>query len=141
MSEIYRGRCLCGSVQYEYRPSGDPIATMVCHCVDCQRYSGTAFGTYIFIPTEEFTQTGDVRSFELEVAPGRINQRNFCPTCGSHMAEYGPAFPGIVILPVGSLDDASWVSPSAQCFTHRKQPWAYLTDDIQGFEGLPPLAH
>ncbi|UCG74299.1 MAG: GFA family protein [Chromatiales bacterium] len=139
MSEIYKGSCLCGAVQYVYRPSREPIATVVCHCLDCQRYTGTAFGTYILIPSDDFSQTGEVRSFETEVAPGRINQRNFCVTCGSHMAEYGPAFPGITILPVGTLDDASWIKPAAQCFAGRTQPWAYLNDDIRKFDALPPI--
>lgn len=139
MSKKYTGSCLCGAVQYEYERSEEPIATVVCHCLDCQKYSGTAFGTYIFVRSSQFRQTGEVKSFEVEVAPGRTNERNFCTNCGSHMAEYGLAFPGVTIIPVGTLDDASWVNPNAQCFAGRKQPWAYLTDEIEKFDGLPPM--
>ena len=139
MAKIYTGSCLCGAVKYEYEHLEEPMATLVCHCLDCQKYSGTAFGTYIFVPADELRQTGEVKSFEVEVAPGRINQRNFCTTCGSHMAEYGPAFPGVAILPVGTLDDASWIKVTGQCFAGRTQPWAYLTDDIEKFDGLPPI--
>jgi hypothetical protein len=119
--------------------SEEPIAAVLCHCLDCQRYSGTAFGTYIFVSDKSFHQTGKVKSFEVEVAPGRINYRNFCTNCGSHMAEYGSAFPGIVIIPVGTLDNSSWVKPQAQCFAGRTQPWAHITDEIEKFEGLPPI--
>jgi hypothetical protein len=35
------GRCLCGSVTY--RLTGEPMATVVCHCNHCQRQSGAAF--------------------------------------------------------------------------------------------------
>ena len=43
------GGCLCGSVRYS--ADAEPAFTGVCHCADCQRFSGSAFATVVAIPT------------------------------------------------------------------------------------------
>ena len=39
------GRCLCGKVTYHC--DGEPMTTLLCHCTDCQRQTGTAFSIVV----------------------------------------------------------------------------------------------
>jgi hypothetical protein len=138
MSSKYTGGCLCGAVAYAI--TGEPEATLVCHCKDCQKYTGSAFATVIFFTNDLVQITGELQGYDSATDAGNVMTRTFCPTCGTHITENSTGFPGVVVLTAGTLDDPSWIKPTAQCFAGRKQPWAYLTDEIQKFDGLPPIA-
>ena len=51
MPEPYTGGCQCGQVRYEL--SGEPIRLIACHCTECQRQSGSAFGMSMLIKKED----------------------------------------------------------------------------------------
>ena len=44
------GKCLCGLIQYE--SDAEPVFTIVCHCTDCQRQTGTVFSMTMGIPKQ-----------------------------------------------------------------------------------------
>src|SRR5437867_1208476 len=44
----FSGGCACGAVRYEC--SAEPVIALNCHCRDCQRASGTAYASGIFVP-------------------------------------------------------------------------------------------
>jgi hypothetical protein len=72
---------------------------------------------------------------------GRIVERWLCPECGSWIVG-GPqpdATPGEMIRRVraGTLDDASWLRPTAHFWTRSKQPWVVLPDGDQIFDAQP----
>lgn len=56
------GGCLCGQVQYEL--DGEPVATALCHCTNCQRQSGAAFSVNLLIAESQLTLQGDLTTFE-----------------------------------------------------------------------------
>ncbi len=138
MSVEYNGGCLCGAVTYTI--ATEPEATVVCHCKDCQKYSGSAFATVIFVTKDQVQITGELHGYESGTAAGNVITRTFCPNCGTHISENSTGFPEMTVLTAGTLDDPSWIRPTAQCFAGNKQPWAYLTDEIQKFDGMPPMA-
>jgi hypothetical protein len=39
------GRCHCGNITFEAEV--DPATAAICHCIDCQTLSGTAFRTIV----------------------------------------------------------------------------------------------
>ena len=131
------GGCLCGSV--EYTASAQPMATVVCHCKDCQKYSGTAFAAVIFVPKDHVEIVGELNGYESETDAGNVMTRTFCPNCGTHITENSTGFPDVVVLTAGTLNDPGWLKPSAQCFAGRKLPWAYLSDAIPQYDGMPPM--
>lgn len=131
------GGCLCGAVTYTV--TAEPTAAIVCHCKDCQKYTGTAFAAVLFVSRDDVKISGKLQGFESETDSGNVMTRTFCPVCGSHITENSTLLPDLVVLAAGSLDDPSWIKPTAQCFAGRKLPWAYLTDDIQKFDGMPPM--
>jgi hypothetical protein len=137
MSSTHTGGCLCGAVTYSI--TSEPVATLVCHCKDCQKYSGSAFATVIFVTIDQVQITGELQGYESATDAGNVMTRTFCPNCGTHITENSTGFPDVVVLTAGTLDDPSWIKPIGQCFAGRKQPWAYLTDEIQKFDTMPPM--
>ena len=47
MAPPYTGRCFCEAVQY--RITEEPLTFYACHCTDCQKRSGSAFGLSMWV--------------------------------------------------------------------------------------------
>lgn len=73
------GRCTCGSVTITV--DGDHVAAVgACHCLMCQRWSGSVFMCFEAAPGAVRAE-GPVRSH----ATSAFAERAFCGTCGSHL--------------------------------------------------------
>ncbi len=130
------GGCHCGAVRYEI--SAAPIQTYTCHCTDCQRITGTAFSLAIIVPERAFRLVkGEPRPVERIADSGRVNVRLLCPDCGCWISGIGrPNEAGVVVRRVraGTLDDRSWLRPTAHFFTRSKQPWVTLPPGDEIYE-------
>ena len=51
------GGCLCGDVRYS--ASGEPGVTSICHCLHCQKLTGSAFVEVVAVPEAAFSIQGD----------------------------------------------------------------------------------
>lgn len=126
-----KGGCLCGAVRYE---GGEAGGAGVCHCTHCQKSSGSAFSVNVFVKADTVSITGPVSEYADTAESGRKVVRKFCSVCGSSIASVAEAFPGMMILKAGSLDDRSWVKPGVQVWTQSKQPWVDLGGTLKAFE-------
>src|ERR1700761_188512 len=106
------GGCLCGKVRYT--ANGDPVFVGVCHCTDCQKFTGSAFSVVVGLPKAALTVEGKVTAFRKPGDTGNATERSFCPECGSYIADAAAVMPDVVMIGTGTLDDASWVKPSMQ---------------------------
>ena len=62
MSDVHEGGCQCGAVRY--RVEGDAVAVGICHCTQCQKQSGSAFGMSFIVPKEAFQLlSGSLKTF------------------------------------------------------------------------------
>ena len=134
MAQIVGG-CLCGKVRYGAR--GDPAFVGVCHCRDCQKFTGSAFAVVIGVPKPAFSLQGKVATYTKTGDTGKSIQRQFCPECGSSIADEADALAGVVMISSGTLDDPSWVKPAMQIFCDSAQPWVQLGGDMQAFPKMP----
>jgi hypothetical protein len=122
MTRHLTGRCLCGAVSYEF--DGKPLATLVCHCEDCQRSTGSAFSVVVCVRSESLKIDGELASIETTgTDTGEPRERRFCPRCGSPILTVAAEFPGISILKAGTLDDRSWLAPTVEAWRGSAQPW------------------
>lgn len=126
------GGCLCGAVRYA--SDAEPKGAGVCHCTHCQKTSGSAFSVNVFVPKDGFSLAGPVASYTDTAASGRTLQRRFCSTCGSSLMSEAEAFPGMLIIKAGTLDDRSWVKPSAHVWASSKQSWCDIPAGATVFE-------
>ena len=116
-----QGRCLCG--QFSYESSAAPLATMICHCKNCQRQGGAAFSVNVVVPADAVTTKGDLKSFLDKADSGNTVERQFCADCGSPIFSRLSANPGIAIIKAGTLDDTSGLQPSGEVWCDSAQAW------------------
>ena len=72
-----KGGCLCGAVRYT--AEADPTSATVCHCRDCQKFTGSAFATLVRATKEAVTIEGTLKTFTSIGGSGNPILRHFCP--------------------------------------------------------------
>jgi hypothetical protein len=137
MSHI-EGGCQCGAVRYEV--TAPFFAMAVCHCRACQYASGGGPNYVALAPREAFVLTkGEVTMYRSKGGSGADVGRAFCTVCGTPIYTEPAAGP-FVPVKVGSLDDASTLSPALHIFTESAQPWHPVTPGLPAFPQGPPGA-
>jgi hypothetical protein len=135
------GGCVCGAVRYEL--SREPLIVYVCHCTVCQRITSSAFSIGMTVPEAAFRAIGkEARQvFGGVTESGRHKTRLVCPDCGTWLfgnARPGTDYPGMVrIVRGGTLDDTSWLRPTAHYWTRSAQPWVTVPEGIAAYETHP----
>ena len=128
----YLGGCSCGRVRY--RLTTEPIVTHCCHCLNCQRQTGSAFVINMLIEADRFELlAGDPYAVEVPRDDGSAQRIYRCPNCQvAVFSEYGR--PEVRFVRAGTLDDPSVVSPDIHIFTKSKLPWVTLPEEVPTFE-------
>ena len=123
------GGCLCGAVRYHLK--GDPAMVAVCHCSACQKNTGSAFSVNIAMPKDTVGIEGDslVTYEEHTNTDGAPFFRSFCCRCGSPICGHGDAYPGLIFIKAGTLDDPSRIKPTTHIWCAEKQPWVMIGED------------
>lgn len=129
------GQCLCGAVQYQ---ATDPaLFSVICHCRDCQRASGTGGVPVMGVPKTSFTYAGPVKQSRVTGGSGLPAVRNFCSECGSLLFGTPASAPEMVTIYAGSLHDPAAFSPQAAIFTSQRPAWATLALEIVEHAAFP----
>jgi hypothetical protein len=136
MAAKYKGGCQCGNIRYEI--VGTPKALVVCHCTDCQRQSGSAFGMTLPVNEADFRLTkGEVKTYASTSAAGRGKLGAFCPDCGTRIYHKPEWRKGTVSVKPGTLDDTSWLNPEMHLWTNSKQSWVTIPEGVKTFDRQP----
>lgn len=120
--------CRCG--QLKATVTGEPVRMSVCHCLNCQKRSGSAFAAQARWPAEQVVIEGRSSSFEMVGDSGSKATFHFCPDCGSdvHYENSGGA-DGQVAIPLGAFDDPYFLTPAFSIYENRKHGWLEITGD------------
>lgn len=136
MNQAFQGRCQCGAIRFEV--AGSPVAIGVCHCTECQRQSGSAFGMDFVVRKEAFrVLRGQLKAFSRKTDSGRNAICFFCSECGVRIYEECEVLKGMVSVKPGTLDDTSFLRPTVQLWAVRKHSWVELPADIAMVETQP----
>ena len=138
MPAPYKGGCQCGAVRFEI--NAEPLTAYVCHCITCQKQSGSAFGMAIVVPTDAIAVLeGGTSTFIKTADSGRESDCVFCPKCGNRLFHHIKAGAAMSMVKTGLLDDASDIIPVAHLWTSRALNWVTIPDDVLIFEGQPEV--
>ena len=129
------GGCLCGAVRYE--ADAEPRFVGVCHCSDCQRFTGSAFATVVAVPSSTLKVSGTLKTFSKQGDSGKIIHRRFCPECGSGLMDEADAMPDMAMINAGTLDERSWVTPQSEIYCDSAQRWVRLGGERKRFAKMP----
>lgn len=123
--------CRCG--QLSATCTGEPVRVSVCHCLDCQKRSGSAFSAQARWPAEQVAIAGASKTFVHTADSGNTITHHFCPDCGStvHYRIDGK-FDGLIAIPVGAFADPAFPAPRFSVWEERKHDWvAILGDEVE----------
>jgi len=124
------GGCACGSVRYEV--SGDPLRISVCHCKDCQRRTGSAFGIgCVFSRDAVRLLQGAMKTFERTSNAGNRVRMHFCPGCGTTVLWDLEVLPQATGIAGGTFDDTSWIEPRLHVWTKSAHNWMTFPDGVE----------
>ena len=133
---VYPGGCQCGQIRYEVR--SQPLTIYACHCTECQRQSGSAFGMSMPVLRSSLViLKGEPKTWSRETASGRQVTCHFCSACGTRLFHQPSRNPAIINLKPGTLDDTSWLQAIGNLWTQRAQPWVTLNDEMLNYTGQP----
>jgi hypothetical protein len=131
--------CSCGQLRLE--AAGDPFVVSMCHCLACQRRTGSAFGLQAGFTSEQVHVAGRFSDYVRvsDEADEKEHVFHFCPDCGATVFYTGPAEPDVVVVSVGAFADPSFPPPSESSYGVRRHPWVALPAGIRHDEVWAPL--
>lgn len=124
---LHTASCRCG--QLCATASGEPVRVSVCHCLDCQKRSGSAFAAQVRFPAEAVTIAGETVDWTAE--NGGLFRR--CSRCGSTIA-FAAAVPDTIAIPLGAFDDPYVFVPTVSVWEERQHQWVELAGDMEHFD-------
>ena len=132
MGEAREGGCACGAVRY--RLTSEPLFIHCCHCLNCQRQTGSAFVINLLIEADRVELlAGDPQPIDVPRDDGSAQRIYRCPTCQvAVFSEYGS--PRVWFVRGGTLDDPSKIEPDVHIYTRSKVPWITLPGATPAFE-------
>jgi hypothetical protein len=132
MSAQREGGCACGAVRY--RLTSDPLFVHCCHCLNCQRQTGSAFVINALIEADRVELlAGEPQPVDVPRDDGSMQTIWRCPSC--QVAVYSKyTSPRVRFVRGGTLDDPSAIEPDVHIFTKSKVPWVELPDDVPAFD-------
>ncbi len=136
MKEI-TGGCHCGDVRYQ--ASVDPKNVRICHCIDCQKISGSAFRSIVISEPNSFNITKGLAKEYIKVAEsGNHRAQGFCQNCGSSLYATTEAKTNRIYgIRLGSVDQRDEFTPKYQIWSRSAAPWIKDLAKIPAYETTP----
>lgn len=104
----------------------------VCHCLACQKRTGSAFSAQARWPAECVRTEGRSNSWTRTADSGQTTTYHFCPDCGSTVHYGGGNYPDLVAIPLGAFDDPYVEGIDYSVWERRKHDWVEIVgDDVQ----------
>lgn len=117
--------CTCG--QLRVTCDGEPVRVSVCHCLACQRRSGSAFAVQARWPSEGVTIAGRAQEYVIVGDEGSAATFRFCATCGATVYYTSDGMPGMIAVPVGAFADPGFPPPQISVYGVRRHSWVSIT--------------
>ena len=122
--------CSCG--QLTITTQADPLRVSICHCLACQRRTGSVFGAQARFKRDLVSISGESNQYVRVGDEGSKITFNFCPNCGAtvHYAVEGYDEDNIAI-PVGAFADPDFPVPTFSVYEDRMHSWVSLPAGIE----------
>jgi hypothetical protein len=128
--ESHQAACSCGQLSADVE--GDPVGVTVCHCLACQRRTGSAFGLQARFTRDQVKVSGNwqeyVRRSDDDGEPRRFR---FCGRCGATVFyDYGPD-PDAIVIPIGNFADPGFSPPQRSIYESRRHLWTTIAGTVE----------
>ncbi len=121
--------CSCG--QLTAQVSGEPVRISICHCLACQRRTGSVFGQQARFRREDVKVAGTSTVFARAGDEGPGAKFHFCPRCGATVWYELLGLEDFVAIPVGAFADPSFPPPTVSVYEERMHGWVVPPADAE----------
>jgi len=127
--------CSCG--QLSITVHGEPRGVGVCHCLACQRRTGSVFAALASFAAP-FEIAGRASEYVRAGDAGARFRFRFCPVCGTNLfhTEEGLGERSVGVA-VGAFADPGFPPPQVSVYDSRRHPWVQLPPGTKAFEKDP----
>jgi hypothetical protein len=108
----------CGCGQLQIICEDDPVRVSMCHCLACQRRTGSTFGVQAWYA-------------RARADSGRTVTFSFCPECGGTVFWEPERSPDLIAVAVGAFADPDFEKPSLSVRERRMHPWTVAIGEQQ----------
>ena len=117
--------CSCG--QLTLTTQAEPVRVSACHCLACQRRTGSVFAVQARFPRKSVKITGESSQFVRIGDEGSRVVFSFCPNCGAtvHYSVEGYDEENIAV-PVGAFADPGFHAPTFSVYEERMHSWVTM---------------
>jgi hypothetical protein len=113
--------CSCG--QLRLTCEGEPVRVSICHCLECQKRTGSVFAVQARFPSERVTIAGEASQWSRRGDGGGSATFRFCPVCGATVCWEADGILGFVTVAVGAFADPAFPPPHVAVYEGRQHPW------------------
>ncbi|MGN1287671.1 MAG: GFA family protein [Bradyrhizobium sp.] len=113
--------CACGQLRATCQ--GEPATVALCHCLECQKRTGSTYGVAAFFPRADVEPQGEAREYSRIGGSGSPVVFHFCPNCGSSVYWEPARMPDLVAVAVGAFADPDFPAPSVVVHKERRHGW------------------
>jgi hypothetical protein len=121
--------CSCG--QLRLTAEGDPIRISMCHCLACQRRTGSAFGIQARFNANQVRVTGRYSDYERTSDEGEGRTFHFCPDCGATVFYELSTVPDVVAVPIGAFAEPEFPPPRISVYESRRHRWVAVPAEVE----------
>jgi hypothetical protein len=121
--------CSCGQLKAEV--TGDPVRVSICHCLACQRRTGSVFGQQARYPKEQVKISGQATRWARPSDDGGEAAFYFCPVCGSTVYYEFEGLEAFWSIPVGVFADPEFPAPWVSVYEGTKHPWVHPPENAE----------
>jgi hypothetical protein len=121
--------CSCG--QLTATVEGDPVRVSVCHCLACQRRTGSVFGAQARFPRANVRFSGEGTEYVRIGDEGTRCIYTFCARCGATVHYRLAGHEDVVAVPIGAFADPAFPGPNFSVYEERMHSWVTMPDNIE----------
>ncbi len=123
---IRNAACCCG--QLTLVAEGEPVRISMCHCLACQRRTGSPFGAQARFPRDKVRVEGSSTAYARTGDTGSVITFHFCPKCGSTIYCELEKWPDFTVVPLGAFADPSFPAPTVSIYEARRHSWTGIPE-------------
>ena len=121
--------CSCG--QLTALVVGEPVRVSICHCLACQRRTGSVFGQQARFLREQVVLAGTSTVYVRVGDEGSHVRFHFCPQCGATVYYELGGLDAYLAIPVGAFADPGFPAPSVSVYEERMHSWVVPPADAE----------
>jgi hypothetical protein len=124
--------CSCG--QLRVTCTGEPVRVSMCHCLACQKRTGSTFGAQARWPRDKVAIDGRSTEYVRIGDSGNRATFHFCPHCGSTVYYRLDDIPDVVAVAIGAFADPSFPPPKFSVYEARMHAWTGVPEGAEHYD-------